>query len=537
MSQSQQLNPTSRYQFPFPCANVNGRTACMGTDSTWVPTWSVKGRQPTFGREGYVTPFATHKTIWGDVPALDILRLGQNEGVQYHKDLAILFATSGDLRDVIKTVTSLPRTFRNDLTIIINDNDLDIVARNIILLLTALLSAKPEDAAIRMIHIWYSAFIRQSDLEFLHGVVRPNIQRVCSNLEGDDSKRLHTATFSTGAYSTVHIALPKKSWFALLKYFEVPEGLTLDQARQARTAVTLPAGHIDYIEHNYFMLLPAQRICWHRFRLDGVLLPFGASRKPFDTPNPTLFHSAHWPYRGDLQPSHGWGFGEVIRMSTGEASMDHYGKLFYYLQGVFVKFSRDVRSRNLYFRLYNQDIQHLAGKLETQFFARIELSNLSEERHTEADLVSRCLVPLLQVQTMNPYATLIMRFTKAVWAQINASYEVPALAKCAPTMATLIPQVVMPPHERDPVVSKFLLGMGLIIDVDILFDKYLDSSQSHRMNCESMAVKEKHTIVEKWPFRPKLTPGQCGTPEELAVILSSTALGLTRYVEYRSLLS
>ncbi|KAL2671319.1 hypothetical protein Neosp_013901 [[Neocosmospora] mangrovei] len=184
---------------------------------------------PTFGREGYVTPFATHKTIWGDVPALDILKLGQNEA-------------SGDLRDVIKTVTSLPRSFRNDLTITINDNDLDIVARNIILLLTALLSAKPEEAAIRMIHIWYSAFIRQSDLEFLHGVVRPNIQRVCSSLEGDDSKRLHTATFSTGAYSTVHIALPKKSWFALLKYFEVPEGLTLDQARQVRTAHNASAG-------------------------------------------------------------------------------------------------------------------------------------------------------------------------------------------------------------------------------------------------------------------------------------------------------
>ncbi|KAI8654751.1 DUF4470 domain-containing protein [Fusarium keratoplasticum] len=506
-------------------------------DSTWVPSWSVEGRQPTFGREGYVAPFATHKTIWGDVPALDILKLDQNEGVQYHKDLALLFAASGDLRNVIKTVTSLPWTFRNDLTITINDNDLDVVARNIILLLTALLSAKPEDAATRMIHIWYSASIRQSDLEFLHGVVRPNIESVCSNLEGEDLDRLHSGTFSRGSYSWVNVVLPKKSWLALLKYLQVPEGLTIDQARQVRTAVTLPAGHLDFIEHNYFPLLPAQRICWHRFRLDGVLLPFGASRKPFDTPNPTLFHSAHWPYRGDLQPIHGWDFGEVIKVSTGAASMDHYGKLFYYLQEVFVKFSRDLRSRNLYFRLYNQDIQHLAGKLGAQSFARIELSNLSEEPYIDPGLASRCLVPLLQVRTMNPYATLIMLFTKAVWAQINTSYEIPAMAKCAPTMATLIPQVVMPPDKQDPIVSKFLLGMGLIIDVDNLFDKYLASNQAHRMNCGSMAVKENHTIVEKWPFRPKLTPGQCGTPGELAVMLSSAALELARYVEYRSLLS
>lgn len=162
------------------------------------------------------------------------------------------------------------------------------MARNIILLLTALLSAKPEDAATRMIHIWYSASIRQSDLEFLHGVVRPNIESVCSNLEGEDLDRLHSGTFSRGSYSWVNVVLPKKSWLALLKYLQVPEGLTIDQARQVRTAVTLPAGHLDFIEHNYFPLLPAQRICWHRFRLDGVLLPFGASRKPFDTPNPLV---------------------------------------------------------------------------------------------------------------------------------------------------------------------------------------------------------------------------------------------------------
>ncbi|KAM6516354.1 hypothetical protein FALCPG4_014539 [Fusarium falciforme] len=506
-------------------------------NSTWVPSWSVEGREPTFSREGYVAPFATHKNIWGDVPALDILKLAQNEGVQYDQDLALLFAASGDLRNVIKTVTSLPWTFRNDLRITINDNDLEVVARNIILLLTALFSAEPEDAATRMIHIWYSAFVRRSDLEFLRGVVRPKIERVCSNLEGEDPERLHSETFSCGPYSRVIVVLPKKSWFTLLKYFEVPEGLTLDQARQIRTAVTLPADHLDYIERTYVPLLPAQRICWHRFRLDGVLLPFGASRKPFDTPNPTLFHSAHWPYRGDLQPIHGWGFGEVIKMSTGEASMDHYGKLFYYLQELFVKFCRELRSRNISFRLYYQDIQHLARNLGAQSFARIELSNISEEPYIDPDLVSRCLVPLLQVRTTNPYATLIMLFTKAVWAQMNTSYGIPAMAKCAPTMATLIPQVVMPPDNQDPIVLKMLSGMGLIIDVDHLFDKYLDSNQAHRMNRDSMAVKENHTIVEKWPFRPKLTLGQYGTPGELAVMLSSAALGLARYVEYKSLLS
>lgn len=73
-----------------------------------------------------------------------------------------------------------------------------------------------------------------------------------------------------------------------------------------------------------------------------------------------------------------------------------------------------------------------------------------------------------------------MLFKKAVWAQMNTSYELPAMAKCAPIMATLIPQVVMPPDEPDPIVSKYLSGMGLIIDVDDLFDKRVFIAKSTR---------------------------------------------------------
>ncbi|RMJ15179.1 hypothetical protein BHE90_002681 [Fusarium euwallaceae] len=140
-------------------------------------------REPTFSREGYVEPFATHKNLWGDVPALDILKLDENEGVAWNEDLAILFGgkyrsdplPSGDLRNVIKTVTSLPESFRRRIAITINDNDFEVVARNIILLLTAMFSVEPEDGANRMIHIWYSAFIERSHLQFLHSVVRPRI--------------------------------------------------------------------------------------------------------------------------------------------------------------------------------------------------------------------------------------------------------------------------------------------------------------------------------------------------------------------------
>lgn len=47
------------------------------------------------------------------------------------------------------------------------------------------------------------------------------------------------------------------------------------------------------------------------------------------------------------------------------------------------------------------------------------------------------------------------------------------------------------------------------------------------------AVKEKHTIVEKWPFRLKLRPGQPSAQGEFERQLAGGVSGKERYVEWR----
>ena len=47
------------------------------------------------------------------------------------------------------------------------------------------------------------------------------------------------------------------------------------------------------------------------------------------------------------------------------------------------------------------------------------------------------------------------------------------------------------------------------------------------------AMKEKHTIIEKWPFRLKLRPGQPGAQEEFDLLLGGGVSGKERYVEWR----
>lgn len=63
---------------------------------TWRPSWDVEAGQPAFiSDEGPPVDFASHgrqKYLWGNVPALDLLNLQQNEGVDSAGDLRLLFA-------------------------------------------------------------------------------------------------------------------------------------------------------------------------------------------------------------------------------------------------------------------------------------------------------------------------------------------------------------------------------------------------------------------------------------------------------------
>ncbi len=47
------------------------------------------------------------------------------------------------------------------------------------------------------------------------------------------------------------------------------------------------------------------------------------------------------------------------------------------------------------------------------------------------------------------------------------------------------------------------------------------------------AMKDKHTIIDKWPFRLKLRPGQPGAQEEFERMLGGGVSGKERYVEWK----
>ena len=81
---------------------------------SWKPSWVVEKRQPAFigGDEGPLFDQVSHgrqKYLWGNVPALDLVKLQQHEGADFAGDLRLLFAGEDYLAKLYQRLTPLQR--------------------------------------------------------------------------------------------------------------------------------------------------------------------------------------------------------------------------------------------------------------------------------------------------------------------------------------------------------------------------------------------------------------------------------------------
>ena len=192
---------------------------------------------------------------------------------------------SGDLRNIVKTITCLPTGFIQRTEVYINDRDLDVVARNLILLLIGLTVEDDNEAVECMIHVWYSAFLRASDMAILRDRILPMIDEVCREIQNNPPALILGKTW-TFAQHSCRIELTKESWEIVMLHVDHIRNLSAERASQIRSAAILAPNRLDDVEKHMLALTPTQRICKQRFREDGLLLPFGASRLDSNVPNP-----------------------------------------------------------------------------------------------------------------------------------------------------------------------------------------------------------------------------------------------------------
>ena len=189
----------------------------------------------------------------------------------------------------------IPESFDGDVEMTVNDWELDVVARNAVMLLfifasvndTSFDKASYGSVAEALIHIWYSAFISSSLIASLK-------HRVGSLLH--DSRTHTTETAHAGMIRKIWtfprskvlaITLPKDKWPLIVEYLEVPAGLTEQSAKEIRTAVVMSQERADYRDRWFFKdATPSMRLAKQKFRSDGLLLPFSHSRIDFNVPNP-----------------------------------------------------------------------------------------------------------------------------------------------------------------------------------------------------------------------------------------------------------
>jgi Domain of unknown function (DUF4470) len=255
--------------------------------SEFVPGWVKQRRLPSWvSDDGIVSDFGINQYLWGNMPAVDILNLDNSEGVSnIHHDIKLLFAASGDIRNIVKTVTEgLPDEYDGRCTLVVNDINFMVVARNAILLLVAL-SLEPDEAVPMMIHLWYSALLPAVMMEILRKIALRPISEVCEKIKEKPSTSLQAKTFAFGKRS-LRLVLKKYQWDELKGCFGLPTGFTGHDAQVVRRRVMLAPERVDYLHRALCNQPSSFRVAEVSFREDGILLPYGAPREDFDIPNP-----------------------------------------------------------------------------------------------------------------------------------------------------------------------------------------------------------------------------------------------------------
>lgn len=82
-----------------------------------------------------------------------------------------------------------------------------------------------------------------------------------------------------------------------------------------------------------------------------------------------------WPMNDSADPLNGWFSKEVADTSSGPASADIYGKLFYYIHGLLRSFLDRLSSLNISFKIFQLDVTLLPDHIEDNTLTRIEVSD------------------------------------------------------------------------------------------------------------------------------------------------------------------
>ncbi|KAJ6576027.1 hypothetical protein DFH09DRAFT_980979 [Mycena vulgaris] len=495
----------------------------------WQPRWVLEQRSPSFmsDKEEPKKPWAESlerisvgSSLWGNMPAVDIINLPRNEA-DLTKDLALVFAASGDLRNVLYTVNQLPLNYKGELTIVINDHDPYVALRNALILHVLRKMPDARRACDLALHLWYSAYyppdyeaqVNSFGAEFLHSHGDPRVG------DGwvDTSLPESTSTFA-GRLSLV--ALER---FAAL--INPANACTRGDISNEIHRVRFAENRVDRYHREYCRLEPSHRLSSLEFRRFVLLLPFGAPNNYFSTPNRFLFSPAGKWMQGDMaNPLDSWDPVAVVDAGKkhGVPRSDLYGCLYFYLTGLLRSFVDRLSHLRIAFKVFNMDASDLARSMKsgalshfgipaTLRFDRVDVSNIVDHNYVGIVPVLQTWGPMLK---HTPHATLLGYFMN--WAGDNEGAR-PGKDDMSHILNQLIKEGKLPIFKKNMSAQEYtefeakfpayFNSFTALYDNSRAFEEHLkDQGLTGALQERKLKRKAKHTIMPHRLYVPLDAP-------------------------------
>ncbi|KAJ7498077.1 hypothetical protein B0H11DRAFT_1715329 [Mycena galericulata] len=382
---------------------------------TWQPSWVTEGRDPTFlYTSNILTLYRPSIDFWGDLPAMDCLQLATNEGMDDLKPLGDLKLSSGDLRNLIRSVNSLPPDYAGYCDILLNDTNPVLVNRNLVILFV-LLSSGPslEEAAELATHLMYSAALPGGGAEYVKRCIS-FIYESAEEFEADLS--FHRCLHTRGE-GKVYSVQPSTGIKRFLEMFH--STYSISGALKSMKDTTLAPDRLDSNEKYFASLKPSHRMSFQRFRETGILAPFSLNTVTFTQPNRSLFSpQGAWLVPEDANPLFGWAVSDVQNsgIKHGASPEDILGCLFFHVKDELREFAKRVKELRIDIHVTSFDSGILAKGITIGALPAFEDANF--DRILTSNLVDTvglrtCLAdwgPLLNRE--NEFASILMQ-TKA----------------------------------------------------------------------------------------------------------------------------
>ncbi|KAF8647213.1 hypothetical protein AX16_006851 [Volvariella volvacea WC 439] len=331
----------------------------------WLTSWIFEDRKPTFlCRRRHLQP---HHSPWDDaVPAFDCLRLDSNEGLDPDRNLKICFAASGDIRHLIKTVNGLPRDYRGQCDILLNDADSLTTNRNLVLLYV-LLNPGPtlDELAEATLHLMYSAALTEP----IHSYAQRCIRAIYDDGAHPDGDILFRRSFKTrgrGRLCIMQAASGTKKPLEMFTATSQQQDCHFAKSMAERQAVVLNPMEEDDRQRRLVDLSPGHRMAVKKFWEDGIVVPFGLDTRDFVRANPLLFSTrGDWLGGTDTTILQSWDITAALQTGSNHNvhPSDVFGCIFFYIKHQFKEFSRRIKEFTINIHITQFDPRILAKGL------------------------------------------------------------------------------------------------------------------------------------------------------------------------------